>query len=257
MPKQTPASNQRPKLPQLSSLATSAGSSSLQILDKLNPMKSGHHGYSQISQSVAEEGGEGNIAPEDVDLEAGPSNFRSGHGVTRLSSKAEGKRRVSWDAGASEMTILHPNIHKEDKIHEQDSSDDEVPQDFKVEATHAGLTARLTGSSRPARGQALYSTSGRNFPPSQPTVVDASNSPLAGPQPSKRHEHEHALSPSTRSSSLPRHTRTFVSNLDDYQNALWRWVNVFNLDAFLQEVYCYYEGHGIYSIALARGLSLL
>jgi autophagy-related protein 9 len=54
-----------------------------------------------------------------VDLEAGPSNFHSGYEVKRLSSKAQGKRRVSWDAGASEMTTLHPNIHKEDKIHEE------------------------------------------------------------------------------------------------------------------------------------------
>lgn len=254
MSKQAPTSKRRPKSAQLSSLATSAGPSALQILDKLNPMKSVHFGYKQISQSVVEEGGEDNLAPEDVDLEAGPSNFRSGHGFTRLSSKAEGKRRISWDA--SEMSILHPNIHKEDKIHEQDSSDDEVPQDFKVEATHAGLTAKFAESSRPARGQALYSTSGRKLPPSLPTVVDQSNSPSPHPQPSERHEHKHTLSPSTRSSSLPRQTR-FVSNLDDYQRALWNWVNVFNLDAFLQEVYYYYEGHGIYSIALARGLNLL
>ncbi len=31
----------------------------------------------------------------------------------------------------------------------------------------------------------------------------------------------------------------------------------YNLDAFLQEVYSYYEGKGIYSIALSRGLNLL
>jgi autophagy-related protein 9 len=48
-----------------------------------------------------------------------------------------------------------------------------------------------------------------------------------------------------------------MRGLDDYEKALWNWVNVYNLDAFLQEVYYYYEGKGIYSIALSRGLNLL
>ncbi|KAH9026775.1 APG9-domain-containing protein [Lactarius pseudohatsudake] len=39
--------------------------------------------------------------------------------------------------------------------------------------------------------------------------------------------------------------------LDAYERALWNWVNVYNLDAFLQEVYLYYHGKGIYSIALS------
>ncbi|KIJ10518.1 hypothetical protein PAXINDRAFT_85915 [Paxillus involutus ATCC 200175] len=48
-----------------------------------------------------------------------------------------------------------------------------------------------------------------------------------------------------------------LRGLDAYERALWNWVNVYNLDAFLQEVYLYYEGKGIYSIALTRGLNLL
>ena len=48
-----------------------------------------------------------------------------------------------------------------------------------------------------------------------------------------------------------------MRGLDEYERALWDWVNVYNLDAFLQEVYYYYEGKGIYSIALSRGLNLL
>ena len=48
-----------------------------------------------------------------------------------------------------------------------------------------------------------------------------------------------------------------MRGLDEYERALWDWVNVYNLDAFLQEAYYYYEGKGIYSIALSRGLNLL
>ncbi|KAK8858925.1 hypothetical protein IAR55_003156 [Kwoniella newhampshirensis] len=47
------------------------------------------------------------------------------------------------------------------------------------------------------------------------------------------------------------------NGLNDYEKALWKWVNVEDLDGFLQEVYEYYKGKGIYCIALARVLNLL
>ncbi|CAE6444650.1 unnamed protein product [Rhizoctonia solani] len=48
-----------------------------------------------------------------------------------------------------------------------------------------------------------------------------------------------------------------MRGMDSYERALWNWFNVYNLDAFLQEVYAYYEGKGIYCIALSKGLNLL
>ena len=56
---------------------------------------------------------------------------------------------------------------------------------------------------------------------------------------------------------LEDHQPKQMRGLDAYERALWNWVNVYNLDAFLQEVYYYYEGKGIYSIALSRGLNLV
>ncbi|EIW67742.1 hypothetical protein TREMEDRAFT_45223 [Tremella mesenterica DSM 1558] len=47
------------------------------------------------------------------------------------------------------------------------------------------------------------------------------------------------------------------TGLNEYEKALWKWVNVDDLDGFLQEVYDYYKGKGIYCIALARALNLL
>lgn len=41
------------------------------------------------------------------------------------------------------------------------------------------------------------------------------------------------------------------------ERALWRWVNVDDLDAFLGQVYGYYTGKGIWAIALAKLLNLL
>ncbi|KAM0748760.1 APG9-domain-containing protein [Meredithblackwellia eburnea MCA 4105] len=41
------------------------------------------------------------------------------------------------------------------------------------------------------------------------------------------------------------------------ERALWRWINVEDLDTFLQEVYLYYVGKGVWAIALSRLLNLL
>ncbi len=44
---------------------------------------------------------------------------------------------------------------------------------------------------------------------------------------------------------------------DPKEKAMWRWANVQNLDSFLYDVYQYYLGRGIWSIALTRALNLL
>ncbi|EFQ97423.1 Atg9p [Nannizzia gypsea CBS 118893] len=44
---------------------------------------------------------------------------------------------------------------------------------------------------------------------------------------------------------------------DPKEKALWRWANVENLDNFLQEVYDYFLGNGIWSIMLGRALNLI
>ncbi len=45
--------------------------------------------------------------------------------------------------------------------------------------------------------------------------------------------------------------------IDPKEKALWRWANVENLDNFLQEVYGYFLGNGIWCILLGRILNLL
>lgn len=52
----------------------------------------------------------------------------------------------------------------------------------------------------------------------------------------------------------PIHLQTHLSKKD---KALWNWVNVDDLDEFLQEVYTFYVKKGIWSIALAGFLDLL
>jgi autophagy-related protein 9 len=218
----------------------------------LNPLGRTYQGYSQANQSLLEEEGENEGESTEEDLESGrrKSNLHQ-------STRVQGKQKVSWGAGASEMSILRPNIHQEDKNYEQDSSDDEVPQSFMIEASSPSRVASrghqpFKGKGREdIRIQPPRTSPGKPMPPS--AVVDV---PLSiPPRPSElTFEEPHPFrssEPSERPSPKP------MRGLDAYERALWNWVNVYNLDAFLQEVYYYYEGKGIYSIALARGLNLL
>lgn len=229
-------------------------------------MNSNYHGYNRAPQSVMEEDEGAEDTREDVDLEAGRSTiFQSAH-EAKPSARAQGKRRAGWDPGASEMNTLHPNIHKEDSMHDHESSDDQVPPNhFMVEpasrkhATSPKFNAQSL-SSKPRRGQALHSVDARKLPPPLPKTVPKSPSPanvpasLPGEELPARQSRPSTPGASSNTSVRP---RTAMRGLDDYEKALWNWVNVYNLDAFLQEVYAYYEGKGIYSIALSRGLNLL
>ena len=245
-------------------------SSSRPFLNMINPMNSNYQGYVQANQSIVEERGEDNVENgDDIDLEAGHSAIsHNSHKARRLSTKSQGKRRVAWNPEASEMGILHPNIHKEDKIHEPDSSDDEVPPSFLIEAASHPITSSHSAEQPQkqdhGRGQALYSTEGRKLPPtSLKSVSNPKPKPKSlistPPRPSDLTEEPipgEFNYPSPRQNSPYSHYKP-VRGLDNYEKALWNWINVYNLDAFLQEVYYYYDGKGIYSIALSRGLNLL
>ena len=234
-----------------------SASSSRPFLNMMNPMSRTYQGYSQANQSLAEEEDDGENENENDSNEDAPEQDR-GSDMQRI-ERARGKRGVSWDAGGSRMNVLRPNIHQQDKSYEQDSSDDEVPQSFMIEAS-----ARNNARSRQqAKGKRREKTRIKS-PLSSPTKKKApilpstlADIPLSvPPRPSELDVDEPPLQ--SRSSEPPElRSPKPTRGLDAYERALWNWVNVCNLDAFLQEVYYYYEGKGIYSIALARGLNLL
>lgn len=57
--------------------------------------------------------------------------------------------------------------------------------------------------------------------------------------------------------SQPRRIARGFSPGNEKEKALWRWVNVSNLDFFIQDVYSYYRGSGFWCIVCARALHLL
>ncbi|KAH0583667.1 hypothetical protein H2248_009280 [Termitomyces sp. 'cryptogamus'] len=247
-----------------------SGPSSSRFLNMLNPMSRNHQGYSQANQSLLEEEEENRSSDErsgsEDDLEAARARRTLQSTTSHAPPREGGRRQVSWDAGASEMNVLRPNIHKEDKLH-HDSSDDEVPpQSFMIEATSRKPSSsegkhRAEGPSSSGRSRTLQSTPGRKLPPSKSTSPRGPS--LSTPPRPSEVDAEEPEDPQTPRpgfiDTLPQYNRRTkpLRGLDDYEKALWNWVNVYNLDAFLQEVYYYYEGKGMYSIALSRGLNLL
>ncbi|TFY58771.1 hypothetical protein EVG20_g8028 [Dentipellis fragilis] len=209
------------------------GSSSRPFLNMLNPLGRTYQGYTAANQSVLEEDEEGVDSPLEDDVEAQAGRSRASPLPTRP------RGRVSW--GGAEMSVLRPNIHHEDGLHERsDESDDEVPQSFMIESPN-------TRTPRTAKGKARETPSLLSPGPDTPRIS-------VPPRPSEINVDD---GESLRHSPTPSQPPKQMRGLDAYERALWNWVNVYNLDAFLQEVYYYYEGKGIYSIALYRGLNLL
>ncbi|KAF9500576.1 APG9-domain-containing protein [Pleurotus eryngii] len=233
--------------------ASLSASSSRAFLNMMNPMARQYQGYTRANESVVEEEETGGSEGEDLEMNGNQTPDAAS------ASRSKGKQRVSWDAGASQMNVLHPNIHKEDKMNEHsgESSDDEVPQSFMIEtSSKAPAKSRMKDSAATiGRSRPLHSGPSRHTGPILP-VTSATSGTSIPPRPS-----EIDPPPSTYAQQRSYSTRGAQPNpmrgLDAYERALWNWVNVYSLDAFLQEVYYYYEGKGIYSIALSRGLNLL
>ena len=216
--------------------------SSRPFLNMLNPLGHAYQGYMAANQSVLEEDEEDTDAAsprhERIDLEAqAPPTSTS-----RASFAAPGPTQLLAARGATGTGILRPNVREDDRTQEESESDGEVPQSFLIESP-ASRRAPLSrkGRARDVR-HATNATTHIDAPrisvPPRPSEINVDRPPLVRSPPSVRQ-------------SNPKR------GLDAYERALWNWVNVYNLDAFLQDVYHYYHGKGIYSIALKRGLNLL
>lgn len=204
----------------------------------LNPLGHAYQGYTAANQFVLEEDEEDAASPkhdDDVDIEA--------QAIPSSTSKAPlaASKRLSRSRSTAEGGILRPNVREDDRIQEESESDGEVPQSFLIESP-ASRRAPLSrkGRARDTRYAAKATT------PADPPRISVPPRPSEIPV-----EHPPTRLPPTAAQSNPKR------GLDAYERALWNWVNVYNLDAFLQEVYTYYHGKGIYSIALKGGLNLL
>jgi autophagy-related protein 9 len=217
-------------------------SSSRPFLNLLNPLGRAYQGYTAANQSVLEEDEEdtdGAASPgnQDIDLEA-----QARPTSTAKASRVDSINLQRISRACAETAVLRPNVREDDRTQEESESDGEVPQSFLIESP----SVRRTPLSRKVRARDTR-LAANPTPPADPPRISAP------PRPSEINV-EH---PPARSPPAPAAQSNPKRGLDAYERALWNWVNVYNLDAFLQEVYLYYHGKGIYSIALKRGLNLL
>ena len=218
-----------------------------------------YKGYIQANQSVLEEAEE--------DEANNPSAFALQNSPRQRAQQELTPKPNSYGSGwrghdASAANVLRPNIQEEDHHHVRpdpsDSSDDEVPQSFMIEASSSKLRRKSSKTKEKAKANERSQqqsrppllSRGESTRPILPTTTNDVKAIYATPPNPPGIDSPDQY---PNSSSQPKQIR----GLDAYERALWNWVNVYNLDAFLQEVYHYYQGKGIYCIALSRGLNLL
>jgi autophagy-related protein 9 len=166
------------------------------------------------------------------------------------------------------MNVLRSNEGAGDKMHDrEDSDDDEVPQSFMIETTQKPGASKGkqrddgtvgSGSRKPLHSVARRKASTQNPGPGLPMPVSIPPRPSEVDDSDRTPRTSNFEQKSTSPNSSNTRRTAFSGGLNDEQKAMWNWHNnIYNLDAFLQEIYAYYEGKGIYSIALSKGLNLL
>ncbi|KAF3490508.1 Autophagy-related protein 9 [Arthroderma uncinatum] len=178
---------------------------------------------------------------EDALAQASDSQSQQSSPYSRRSRSTRGKR--GW--GNANMTVTAQGARVEDA----EEADDEVPASLLVEGNAMPSSPLPPPPLHPLRSSGIGEHSLHLRGPS--TIGQTRN----------RWE--------TRAPSIPSHGQegpprvwgvkqhAGLAFADPKEKALWRWANVENLDNFLQEVYDYFLGNGIWSIMLSRTLSLI
>lgn len=132
-------------------------------------------------------------------------------------------------------------------VGEEDDGDDDVPASLLVEEEREEAAA---GSSRPLQTQPHKNRHRSPMAPaaSRRTKADAQWQAAQA----KQKLYEDIPPPPLTRSVAPSN----ISNSNAKEVAMWQWVNVTNLDTFMDEVYEYYRGGGIWTICLERLLDL-
>ncbi|KAK0549112.1 autophagy protein atg9 [Tilletia horrida] len=154
------------------------------------------------------------------------------------------------------------------------SSDEEGEEQEDVEADDAAEGDRLLGARRSSKRPSVADEEDDPDPediisPEQTPRTD--QSAAAGSSSSSQRKGKSKSLSSSRSQAgrgrMEGSMRTSTSSVGARRRAMrvmtakekafWLWANVENMDGFLAEVYAYYQGKGLYCIALSRTLNLL
>ena len=206
------------------------------FLNMLNPLGRNYRGYERAHEDVVEEEDEENGSDNG-------GNDDPGEGIgggTRGWLQANAAPNAS-DANRIRMGNLRAqtpdNVVRDPD--EDDEDDGEVPQSFMIEAHRGSTSAKPRPPSGDIKASHLASPNRLLSRGVLKRAAKATFSDMKGfnmpPRPSDlQSPGDFALpAPNTTSSSSATGRKT---GLDAYERALWNWVNVYNLDAFLQEV---------------------
>ena len=129
----------------------------------------------------------------------------------------------------------------------EEDGDDDVPASLLIE-----------GNERPSLNRINHPRLGAKTNKTPPAIPGPSNREThaqweAAQAQQKLHRDDHNRASSVRRSEPA--ARLLTGSPHD--KAMWMWINVVNLDNFMQQVYTYYTGSGIWCIILFRVLNLL
>ena len=157
------------------------------------------------------------------------------------SQTAAGDRRRRVGRSRRETAAAWPPV--------DDDADNDVPGSLLVEQQDGGPTPAPSHRRQPAsqpRSAAI---------PGQPSR--RSRAQWESTQHHHRLHHEDSLGAGPARPAEPRPLMSTVVSGSAREQAMWRWVNVTNLDNFIQSVYDYYRGCGLQCILLDRLLHLV
>jgi autophagy-related protein 9 len=151
--------------------------------------------------------------------------------LTRRSGNKAQNNRSKWLAQSPRLLV--------------DDGDDDVPASLLIEGHEHNTGAPI----RPRKSQAKH---------------QRKQSAIPGPSDRENRAHWEATQAQQRlheeagSRRVP-HGRANIRLLtgNPREKAMWRWINITNLDNFIRDVYDYYTGFGIWCILLTRVLDLL
>ncbi|KAL2441670.1 Autophagy-related protein 9 [Exophiala dermatitidis] len=170
-----------------------------------------------------------------------PARAESSSAVNnKVRSSRKDKSRTQYRPRWNQAAAVH-------KLLDVEEADDEVPAslliDHNASAREHGSISLPPPPSELSDGLTARADTTRPFP-AQPHRPSSPNDP--------RHPPRTAPVPATFWG-----TWGTLANADPKEKAMFRWVNVVNLDNFLLEVYTYYVYHGFWSILLMRFLNLV
>ena len=130
----------------------------------------------------------------------------------------------------------------------EEDGDDDVPASLLIEGNEPPAPSTPT-KPRPRQGNAPKRHTAIPGPSNRETRAH-----WEAAQAQQRLHNEEDISPGL--SQPTRHNFGPLSG-SAREKAMWRWINVVNLDGFIEEVYEYYIGAGIWCIVLDKALNLL